>query len=204
MAGHRFVWTCVLAALLCGCQDSQPDPAAAAAPAATAAAVAAADPAPAKDSAYDKVAAQAHGFSVGTMMASRVVYVFFDAQCPHCGRLWRASQPLLNQLRMVWIPVRFLGDLSGRQGAAMLAAQDPAQAMAQHEDSMFAGKGGIAAPKDLSAELSAQVKANTALLGSIGGGAVPFLVYKNPLTGQSATLEGETDTAGLKKLLALN
>jgi len=198
--------------LIAGCGDRSGDAAkksvtapAAATPAASVPAVpVAASAAPAQNaSIYDTVAAKGAGFTVGNMMAARVVYVFFDAQCPHCGHLWRASKPVLNQVRMVWMPVRLLADLSERQGAVLLGAADPAAEMDRHEASLNAKQGGLTPPANIPAELAQKVKANTALMSSIGGGAVPYLVYKNPVTGQSAAFEGATDTDGLKKLLGL-
>ena len=51
------------------------------------------------------VAAGATGFTVGSPMSARTVYVFFDAQCSHCGALWYAAKPLKSQAKFVWIPV---------------------------------------------------------------------------------------------------
>jgi thiol:disulfide interchange protein DsbG len=152
---------------------------------------------------YDTVAAKAAGFTIGNMMATRVVYVLFDSQCPHCGRLWQTVKPLLGQIRMVWAPVRFVGELSGRQGAVLLSAKDPVAEMDAHEQSLEAKRGGLVPPPDISSELVAKVTANTNLMQQIGADSVPFMVYKNPATGQSASFEGALETADLKKLLGL-
>jgi thiol:disulfide interchange protein DsbG len=157
----------------------------------------------AADAIYDTVAARAVGFTIGSMMATRVVYVMFDPQCPHCARLWRNAKPVLGQIRMVWAPVRFAGDLSWRQGAALLAAKDPLAEMDAHERSLDAKRGGLVPPADISSELLAKVTANTRLMPEIGADSVPFMVYKNPATGQSATFVGALETADLKKLLGL-
>jgi thiol:disulfide interchange protein DsbG len=50
------------------------------------------------------------------------VYVFFDAQCPHCAALWVAAKPLKSQAKFVWIPVGILNAASTSQGATLLAA----------------------------------------------------------------------------------
>lgn len=183
------------AALLAGCGDSKQSVTAPATPGTSSA--------PAQSgSVYDTVAAKGAGFTVGNMMAARVVYVFFDPQCPHCGFLWRASKPVLGQVRMVWMPVRLLSDISARQGAALLASAHPAEDMDKHEASLEAKQGGMVPPANLPKELTDKVQSNTNLMSSIGGGAVPYIVYKNP-AGQSAVLEGATDTEGLKRLLNL-
>lgn len=152
---------------------------------------------------YDTVAAKATGFTIGNMMATRVVYVMFDPQCPHCGRLWQTVKPLLGQIRMVWTPVRFSGELSGRQGAVLLSAKDPVAEMDAHERSLDAKQSGLVPPSDISSELVAKVTANTSLMQEIGADSVPFMVYKNPVTGQSASFEGAAETADLKKLFGL-
>ncbi len=95
------------------------------------------------------IAAEAQGFLVGSQMSARTVYVFFDAQCAHCGALWNAAKPLKSQAKFVWIPVGLLNPSSTTQGAALLAAQDPAAAMDEHETSLLAKQGGISAGSGL-------------------------------------------------------
>ncbi len=151
---------------------------------------------------YDTVAGKAAGFTVGNMMATHVVYVMFDPQCPHCGHLWQTSKPLLGQIRMVWCPVRFAGELSGRQGAVLLAAKDPMSEMDAHEKSLEAKQGGLVPPPDVSKDLVEKVKANTELMSQIGADEVPFLVYKDR-NGNSASFKGALETEDLKKLLGL-
>lgn len=155
------------------------------------------------DAIFDTVAAKASGFTVGNMMSTRVVYVMFDPQCPHCGKLWESAKPLLGQIRMVWAPVRFAGEISGRQGAVLLASKDPVTEMDAHERSLEAKRGGLVPPAEIAPELLAKVKTNTELMPAIGAESVPFLLYKNPATGQSASFEGAMETADLKKLLGL-
>ena len=57
--------------LLAGCND---------APEASAPKTAAASPV-----SVEAIAAEAKGFTAGSQMSKRTVYVFFDAQCPHCA-----------------------------------------------------------------------------------------------------------------------
>jgi thiol:disulfide interchange protein DsbG len=152
---------------------------------------------------YEVVAAKSVGFSIGSMMATRVVYVMFDPQCPHCGRLWRTSKPLLGQIRMVWAPVRFAGEISERQGATLLASKDPVTDMDAHERSLDAKRGGLVPPAEIAPEHLAKVKTNTELMSQIGADTVPFLVFKNPTTGQPASFAGALDTEDLRKLLGL-
>ena len=152
---------------------------------------------------HDTVAARANGFSVGNVMATRVVYVLFDSQCPHCGRLWQEAKPLLGQIKMVWVPVRLMGDLSTRQGAAILAAKDPAAEMDANERSLDAKRGGIVPPRDLPPDALAKVAANTKLMHEFGVASVPFVVYKHPVSGEQLSFEGALTTEDLKKTFGL-
>ena len=118
-------------------------------------------------------------------MSTTVVYVFFDPQCPHCGHLWNASIPLQKKARFVWMPVGLINATSSAQGATLLSAADPAQAMTEHEASLIAGKGGIGAGADVTDEAKQAVDSNTKLFNNLGLEGVPFTVVKNARTGQT-------------------
>lgn len=138
----------------------------------------------------------AQGFTVGSPMSARTVYVFFDAQCPHCGQLWYSAKPLKSQAKFVWLPIRLLNDSSETQAAAILASKDPVAAMDAHEASMMDRKGGIQPEGDLSAQ-RAIVKKNTELFNKFGFSSVPSLVTKNAQTGAVVTHEGALPTPEL-------
>jgi thiol:disulfide interchange protein DsbG len=153
---------------------------------------------------YDAVASTTKGFTVGAMMSTNTVYVMFDPQCPHCGHLWQAAQPLLKKVKFVWVPVAFIGPKSAPQGAALLAAANPMELMTTHEASILAGTGGIAASSSIPAEIEAGIKANTQLLNSMGVESVPFIIAKNVATGQVVTNTGALQTADLAKFLGMD
>lgn len=182
------------AALLCAglaaCKDA-PSSASTSAPKAAAQAVS-----------VEAIAAEAKGFTVGSEMSVRRVFVFFDPQCPHCSALWTAAKPLKSQARFVWIPVGLLNPTSTAQGAALLAAADPVAAMDQHEASMTAKQGGIVAQGDVEAQ-KAIVAANTALMNRYGFGGVPVVVGKHAVTGELVVKEGSMPTATLATVLGL-
>ncbi len=179
-----------LALGLAGCKDS-PKPEQVTAPKAAAQAVS-----------VETLAAEGKGFSVGSTMAARTVYVFFDPQCPHCAALWVAAKPLKSQARFVWMPVSLINPTSTTQGAALLAAADPVTAMDQHEASMVAKQGGIMAKGDVEAQ-KAQVMANTALMNRYGFGSVPVIVGKHATTGELVVKEGALPTPALANALGL-
>ncbi|MBG9390254.1 thioredoxin fold domain-containing protein [Caenimonas aquaedulcis] len=180
--------------LLAACGKETPSTPAAAAP----------DAAKAAPSAVNIAAieAEAKGFTVGSAMSVRTVYVFFDAQCPHCAVLWKFAKPLKSQAKFVWIPVRILNDASESQGAAILAAKDPVQAMDDHEASMAAKGGGISAMEKLE-EQRAQVKKNTQLFNKFGFASIPSIVAMNAKTNTLVTHEGALPTAELAAFLGL-
>jgi thiol:disulfide interchange protein DsbG len=182
--------------LLAACSKEAPAPAAPAAPA-PATTAAAAPPAPASQKvSIETILSETKGFTVGSAMSVRTVYVFFDAQCPHCGALWYAAKPLKSQAKFVWIPVRLLNDTSETQGAAILASSDPVKTMDEHEGSMMDRKGGIKGEGDLAAQRAA-IKKNTELFNRYQFGAVPTLVTKNSQTGAVVTHEGSFQTPDL-------
>ena len=150
------------------------------------------------------VAAESKGFTVGAMMSANVAYVFFDPQCPHCGHLWQASTPLHKKVKFVWIPVAWINGSSLTQGAALLTSGNPAALMSEHEASLLAGQGGIAASANVSSDVEQSIKANTKLLNSLGAESVPFIVVKNAVTGQTITKDGALTTAALAELIGVD
>ncbi len=150
----------------------------------------------------EAIATQAKGFSVGSEMSVRRVFVFFDPQCPHCAALWNAAKPLKSQARFIWVPVGLINATSVAQGAAILAAADPVAAMDQHEASITAKQGGITAQGDLEAQ-KALVNANTALMNSFRFAGVPVVVAKHAVTGELVVREGSMPTDTLAAVLGL-
>lgn len=150
----------------------------------------------------EAVQTHAKGFTVGSMMSARTVYVFFDPQCPHCATLWDNSKPLMNQAKFIWIPVALLSKASQPQGAVLLAAKDPVATMNEHEQSMKARTGGISALGGVSDELKAAVDKNTVLLKSFGVNSIPFVMTKNA-AGQLVTEEGAMPTDRLAALIGI-
>lgn len=151
----------------------------------------------------ETIAAQAKGFTVGSMMSANTVYVFFDAQCPHCGHLWEASLPFQKKVKFVWIPVGWINASSVAQGAALLTATNPGALMSEHEASLLAKKGGISAPSSIPPEIEQAIKANTQLLGSFGAEAVPFIVARDLKSGQTVSRDGAMSTQALAGFLGI-
>ena len=179
--------TCLLA--LAGCKDAAEKPGAPAA-------------APTAAVSIPAIATEAKGFTVGSTMSVRTVYVFFDPQCPHCRVLWNEAKPLKSQAKFVWIPVALLNAASASQGAAILAAPDPSAAMDEHEASMLAQKGGITAMGNVDAQ-KAMIEANTKLMTRFQFQGVPVVVAKHAVSGDLVVKEGSMQTAVLAAVLGL-
>ncbi len=153
--------------------------------------------------AMDALADMGKGFTVGTPMSRQVVYVLFDPQCPHCGRLWTASQPLLSRTRFVWLPVALLNAKSRPQGAALMTATDPVAAMNEHEKLLSAGQGGLSASSSTSQSVEAAIALNTELLKRLGAEGVPFIVARHAGSGQTVSHSGALSTEALASLIGL-
>jgi thiol:disulfide interchange protein DsbG len=175
----------------------------ASAPAATTAPAAAAAPAAMTGSAYDTAASTGKGFTVGAMMSAQPVYVLFEPSCPHCGHLWEASKALQGKVKFIWIPVAFNQGKSLAQAATLLSSSTPLETMSEHEKSVLAGTGGIAASSSVPPELEQAIKANTQLLATLGQDSVPFVVAKNRHSGEVITHTGAMDTDALAKFLGV-
>lgn len=161
--------------------------------------------APAKrELSLETVATQAKGFAAGAMMSTHIAYVFFDTQCPHCGHLWQASEPLQKKVRFVWIPIGMINATSTAQGAALLTAANPVALMTEHETSLLAGKGGISASASIAPDVDKAIKNNTQLLNSFGVEGVPFILTRNLKSGQTVSRDGAMSTAALAELLGVD
>ncbi|MGB4118527.1 MAG: DsbC family protein [Polaromonas sp.] len=153
---------------------------------------------------YDAVAKDGKGFTAGAMMSAQTVYVLFDAQCPHCGMLWNASQPLQKKVKFVWIPVSLMNPKSTLQGAALLTAPNPVEMMSSHEGALLAGTGGMIADPNPSPEAQAAIKSNTQLFNSLGATSVPYIVAKNARSGAVVTHSGALQTPALAAFLGVD
>jgi thiol:disulfide interchange protein DsbG len=154
--------------------------------------------------AFEIVAKEGKGFTVGSMMTANTVYVMFDPQCPHCGHLWEQSIPLQTKVKFVWMPVAFINSKSAPQGAALLAAANPAEAMAAHEASILAGTGGTAASSSIPDDVDSAIQHNTALFNRMGADSVPQIIAKNQTTGEVVTHTGALETDALRQFLGMN
>lgn len=154
--------------------------------------------------ALEAVIAKGKGFAVGPALSTSTVYVMFDAQCPHCGHLWQSIQPLLKTTKFVWMPVAILNPKSGPQGAALLGATDPVQAMVAHETSLLAGKGGVIVMGGMAPAMDAAIKGNNAIFSQFKVESVPFILAKNARTGEVVSTAGALNTKALADFIGVD
>lgn len=121
----------------------------------------------------------APGFTVGH--AGPLMVVFMDPNCSYCHKFWDAAQAdiLAGKLRLKVIPVGFLKPTSLAKATTILQSADPATAWAHNEKRFQKNieEGGEKPALHLDPKATADVRANTELLGSTGEMATPTLVY---------------------------
>ncbi|MHB1174450.1 MAG: thioredoxin fold domain-containing protein [Sulfuriferula sp.] len=66
----------------------------------------------------------------------RLVYIFFDPECPYCHKVYQATRSWIGKdgLQLRWIPVGILMPSSAGKAAAILESKDPLAAFHQNED----------------------------------------------------------------------
>ena len=71
----------------------------------------------------------------GSDDADKVIYMFTDPNCPFCHKFWTQARPWVEagRVQIRHIPVALLADTSAGKAAAWLTADDPSQALHDHE-----------------------------------------------------------------------
>jgi len=116
--------------------------------------------------------------------SKKVIYVFFDPNCPYCRRVYEGLRPQVEfgEVELRWIPVGILMATSAGKAAALLEAADPVAAFHENENRFttetgaFGGVGEEPAPK---AETTERLARNLELLRRGGRQAVPSLVFRD-------------------------
>ena len=103
------------------------------------------------------------GIDTGPANSAKRMLVYFDPNCPECAKQWQILRPYLQQVRIHWIPIAFMSATSKQRAAAILAAADPAQALADNEDhyDFKAQTGGYAPPQATPASAVHAIEINT-------------------------------------------
>lgn len=122
-------------------------------------------------------------FTDGSDDAPYKMYVMMDANCSACHYFYNVVKDSIDSgdLQLEIILVSFVRPDSNAKAAAILAAQDSAQAIGENEASFDSAseEGGIVAMEDIPADLQAQLDANMAFMRSSGLGSTPTLIFYN-------------------------
>ncbi|ROO28474.1 dihydroneopterin aldolase [Salinisphaera orenii MK-B5] len=120
---------------------------------------------------------QAHWIGDGDDDAPRTLYVFTDPNCPYCHKFYEAARPWVEAgaVQLRHIPVGILKPTSEGKAAALLAADDPEEAMRAHENNYRSG--GIEPMEDIPEERREQVAANNQLMSRVGVRGTPGIFY---------------------------
>lgn len=132
----------------------------------------------------DAVRKWGRGFTVGQMLSTNEVFVFFDPKCPHCVKFWLDTEAMRQKVRFTWLPSAIMGPGSAGTGAEILEAEDKVQAMTAHAAKiLIAMRAGQRPPLPTSdsgkPEDLANIARNTRLLTSFGAQSVPYVVAVN-------------------------
>ncbi|MDZ3993045.1 thiol:disulfide interchange protein DsbG [Pseudomonas sp. Teo4] len=115
----------------------------------------------------------------GKADAPRKVYLFSDPNCPYCNMFWQQARPWVEsgKVQLRHIMVGIIREDSPGKSAALLAAKDPAKALAEHEK---AGKGSTLKPLEKVPEkVQKQLEENLALMEELGLQATPAIFYQD-------------------------
>lgn len=136
----------------------------------------------------------------------RILYIFFDPDCPYCHKLYDTLRPLVakRDLQLRWIPVGMLADTSLDKAAAILQADDPLAAFHDNEDNFgfsdSGAGGGIAPATTVSEQTRLNLAANLSLLQEQNLFVVPVAVFRAN-DGQGFMFHGAPPSGTLRQLL---
>lgn len=116
--------------------------------------------------------------------SSRVMYVFFDPNCPYCHKVFQMLRAPVErgEVEVRWIPVGYLMTTSLGKAAAILEDKDPTDALYRNERgfSRETGSfGGILEEPLPDEKTIARLQRNKKLLELGGQAAVPAILYRN-------------------------
>lgn len=119
----------------------------------------------------------------GNPNAKHMAYVVADPNCIYCHKLYELTRPAVQSgdLSLRWIWVGFLRDSSPGIAKAILAAKDPAAAMAQNENQFNESQeaGGLPPLSNANSDIEAKYAKNMAFLNKYQFPGTPVLIYQS-------------------------
>jgi thiol:disulfide interchange protein DsbG len=137
----------------------------------------------------------------------RVLYIFFDPNCPYCHQLYEKLSPMVEakNLQLRWIPVGMLANSSLPKAAAILQAHDPLTAFKNNEENYDMNDdpgGGITPARQVLDKTQLDLAANLSLLQGQNIAAVPVVVMR-ATDGQGFMFQGVPAGDNLKRILGV-
>ncbi len=133
----------------------------------------------------------------------RVVYIFFDPNCPYCHRLYVNTRNWVRQntITFRWIPVGILTTTSFGKAAAILDAKNPLKAFYRNEAHYAMKKGGGGIDETLALDKTEnELNINAKVLNLSGSSAVPLMLFR-ATNGQAIMIHGAPPIKRLKQVL---
>ncbi len=142
----------------------------------------AANPETARAAALMASIGKAHWVQEGS--GPRIVYIFFDPNCPYSHKLYLATRAEVGKagLQLRWIPVGQLEASSPGKAAAILSAPSPLAAFHKNENDWDFGDspaGGIRPLKHPAPEVVRQLQTNAALMHAADLHTFPVMLYRS-------------------------
>jgi len=124
----------------------------------------------------------------------KLVYVFFDPNCPYCHRLWTTLRAGVDagKIQVRWLPVAILKDTSKGLGAAIYTSPRASEAMAQMVNRQLQ-------PVAVQERENRDLAQNLLLLRDTGYTGVPAMMFKR--SGKIVSMMGYPDDRELTALL---
>jgi thiol:disulfide interchange protein DsbG len=134
----------------------------------------------------------------------RIVYLFFDPNCPSCALLYRNLRPFISShdLQLRWIPVAVVNASSLGKAAAILEAPDPQAALRRNEENYDTqGYAGGIAEEIPSTAAEEKLRANERLLKRLDIPVVPTMLFAGK-EGRPVLIQGALSPLALRKVFA--
>lgn len=132
----------------------------------------------------------------------RIVYIFFDPNCPSCQTLYQNLRPFLasHALQLRWIPVAVVNATSAGKAAAILEAPDPTAAFRRNEEHYDTDTYAGAIEEQIpSRETEQKLSANERLLNRLTIPVVPSMLFADK-NGRAAIIQGTLSPVALRKV----
>lgn len=134
----------------------------------------------------------------------RIVYIFFDPNCPSCALLHRNLRTLIgpHDIQVRWIPVAVVNVTSLGKAAAILQAPDPLTALRHNEERYHGESYSGDIDEDIpTAETEQKLRANERLLNTLDIPVVPTMLFAAK-DGRAVLIQGALSPLALRKVFA--